>query len=397
MSARRWRPRPLTVAQILSSAAGALPMVIGAVRMEAHEFAGFSTVILVVTLAVGASRAGLLQPALLQQRADPDSRVTAWAMLAAATLAGAATSTTAVLIAGVGILEAAIIGAAGALPVVHDWSRYRAIGVGSRWAVVVGDGLRLTVVAATALPWFSPRTTEFVVLVGAASAVATAAVIVRARIGRSRYPVLRYRRAAGWQLLDFVVGQFVVSVPIIVLAGTGANLAVGGVRLAQTLLGPLNLAFAATSTNIVADGATDESFRDAAAVISRGRRASMRLLALAGSVVSALLLVVLLTGVSTRGVAHGDLLLGMVLVGGSTIMTGWAGIHGIVLRVLGHQSAVTLARIGIAVVTVGGFVLGYTLGDVRLSLIMGFGGNAAAAPALFLPVAMVLYRRHRRS
>lgn len=394
MSPRRRLPAPLTVAQILSSAAGAVPMLIGAVRMDAATFTGFGIVVLVSTLAVGASRAALLQPALLQRRTDPDARVPLWAMLTAAALAAVAAAGIAALVGRVDATGSVLIGVASALPVAHDWARYRAIGAGRRWAVALGDGIRLLGVSVTALPFVAPRTTDFVIVMGVASLVAAVVVHVRTPAGPTGYPIRRYGRAAAWQTLDFVVGQFVVSVPLIVLAGAGADRAVGGVRLAQTLLGPLNLAFAATSTNIVADGATDAAYRSAAAVIARGRRAAVRLVMLAGSGVALLLVVVVLTGISTRGVAHADLVLGIVLVGGSTILTGWSGIHGIVLRVLGHQRAVTMARIGIAAVTVVGFIVGDAVGGERLSLILGFGANALAAPACFVPVAAALYRRH---
>ena len=51
MSARPRLPRPLTVAQILSSAAGALPMLIAAVRMDPAVFTSFSIITLASALA----------------------------------------------------------------------------------------------------------------------------------------------------------------------------------------------------------------------------------------------------------------------------------------------------------------------------------------------------------
>ena len=71
MTPRRLRlPAPLTVAQILSSAAGAIPMLVAAVRMDPAAFTSFSIITLASALAVGGSRAALFQPALIFQRID---------------------------------------------------------------------------------------------------------------------------------------------------------------------------------------------------------------------------------------------------------------------------------------------------------------------------------------
>ena len=66
------------------------------------------------------------------------------------------------------------------------------------------------------------------------------------------------------------------------------------------------------------------------------------------------------------------------------------------LRVLDHQSAVTLVRIGIAVATTAGFLVGFALGGDEWSLVLGFAANAVSAPLLFLPVALFYYRRDTR-
>ena len=396
MSPRPRLPRPLTVAQILSSAAGALPMLIAAVRMDPAAFTSFSIITLASALAVGGSRAALFQPALIFQRTDSQSLVPARYMLVVSSLSALAVGAIALTSGGVGAGEAGIIGVAGAVPVFYDWVRYRAIGASRRWAVAAGDAVRVTLVSATALPVLAATPLSFMLAIGVSCAIAAAVVLpqVPRRVGV--YPYRSYRSSAAWQTLDFAVGQFIVSVPLFVLAGSGANDLIGGVRLAQTLLGPLNLAFAATTTNIVADGATHAGYRQASAIIARGWRASIRLGLLATAGVAFLVGVIWLSGWAPAGVERADLLLGLVLVGASTILTGWAGIHGIVLRVLDHQSAVTLVRIGIAVATTAGFLVGYALGGDEWSLVLGFGANAISAPLLFVPVALFYYRRDTR-
>ncbi|MDQ7876677.1 hypothetical protein Q9R08_01690 [Microbacterium sp. QXD-8] len=396
MSPRPRLPRPLTVAQILSSAAGALPMLIAAIRMDPAAFTSFAIITLASALAVGGSRAALYQPALIFQRTDAHSLVPARYMLVVSSLSALAVGAIAISSGGVAAGDAAIIGVAGAVPVFYDWVRYRAIGSSRRWAVAAGDAVRVTLVSATALPVLAATPLSFMLAIGFSCTIAAAVVLPQVPLRVGVYPYRRYRSSAAWQTLDFAVGQFIVSVPLFVLAGSGANDLIGGVRLAQTLLGPLNLAFAATTTNIVADGATHVDYRQASAIIARGWRASIRLGLLATAGVAFLVALVWVSGWAPAGVDRADLLLGLVLVGASTILTGWAGIHGIVLRVLDHQSAVTLVRIGIAVATTAGFVIGYALGGEEWSLVLGFGANAISAPLLFLPVAVFYYRRDTR-
>ncbi|WP_349425917.1 hypothetical protein [Microbacterium sp. LWS13-1.2] len=396
MSRRSRLPRPLTVAQILSSAAGALPILIAAVRMDPAAFTSFSIITLASALAVGGSRAALFQPALIFQRTDSHALVPARYMLVVSSLSALAVGAIAISSGGVAAGEAAIIGVAGAVPVFYDWVRYRAIGSSRRWAVAAGDAVRVTLVSATALPVLAATPLSFMLAIGVSCAIAAAVVLPQVPLRVGVYPYRSYRSSAAWQTLDFAVGQFIVSVPLFVLAGSGANDLIGGVRLAQTLLGPLNLAFAATTTNIVADGATHIDYRRASAIIARGWRASIRLGLLATAGVAFLVGVVWFSGWAPAGVERADLLLGLVLVGASTILTGWAGIHGIVLRVLDHQSAVTLVRIGIAVATTAGFLIGYVLGGDEWSLVLGFGANAVSAPLLFVPVALFYYRRDTR-
>lgn len=255
--------------------------------------------------------------------------------------------------------------------------------------------MRLLVVLISLLSIVPATVTTFCVVVGAACALAIPVVLWGLPLREAYFGYSAYRSSALWQSIDFVVGQFIVSAPLFVLAGVGAGQLIAGVRLAQTLLGPLNLAFSAATTNLVADGSTSKEFRSATVVIRHGWRASAKLAGLAAGIVALMVTVVQLAPVTLSGVTREDLALGIVLVGGATVFTGWSGIHGIVLRVLGHQSAVTWARIGIAALTSAGFVTGYTIGGERMSLVLGFALNALAAPAIFLPVAMHYYGRDR--
>lgn len=392
---RRPTLRPLTLAQFLSSAAGALPILVGSARMVPSEFAAFSVVTLASTLTVGAARAAIFQPALIQQRVDGDAsvprRYAGTAALAALLVIAAISHFT----VGFGLAESLLVGAFLMLPVAYDWARYRAIGKSRRWAVARGDALRLAVALLALLPVVPPTVTAFCLTVGASCALGIPVVLWRVPLRDPYYPYSSYRRSALWQSVDFLVGQFIVSAPLFVLAGAGAGQLIAGVRLAQTLLGPLNLAFSAATTNLVADGSTSAAFRRSSSVIRQGWRASAKLATMAAGVVAVMASATLLVPLTLSGVSRDDLTLGILLVGGATVFTGWSGIHGIVLRVLGHQAAVTWSRLGLALITTAGFVGGFLVGGERLSLVLGFAMNALAAPTVFLPVAMHYYGRDR--
>lgn len=392
----RFRIPPLTLAQAFASAAGAIPMVVGAARMQGPEFASFSVLVLVVTLAVGGVRAALLQPALIHQRVAVGALVRARHAWTAFVLALLVLAPGAWLIASMPPAEAITAGAAGAAPVLYEWARYRAIGTSRRWLVAGGDGARAVLTLTTLVPLLPATTFAFLIVIGVSTAVPAFVILASCPRPSSFASYRDYRTSAGWQAIDFAVGQFIVSAPLIALSGVGADRLIAGARLAQTLLGPLNLAFSATSTNILADGATDSSHARAAAVISRGWRASWQLVTLATIVVGGLVLFVWVSGFSLRGVDHDSLLWGLIFVGSATVLTGWAGIHGIVLRLLGHQASVTGVRVGIAAITVAAFLVGFTVGGGEASLAAGFIANGVSAPLLFVPVALAHYRRDTR-
>jgi hypothetical protein len=371
-------------------------MLAGAARMETAQFAIFSILVLVITLTVGGARAGLLQPALIHLRTNAGALVPLRHALVVVALATICLTAAAILIGGMPPIEAVIVGVSASLPVIYEWCRYRAISTSRRWLVAASDAARLAVVLTTFLPIVPATPLVFLIVIGGGCIVPSAMILLRTRGAKTFAPYREYRVSAGWQTLDFAVGQFVVSAPLIALSGVGADRLIAGVRLSQTLLGPLNLAFSAASTNIIADGATDSAHTRASILISRGWRASWKLACAAVIIVGGLIFLVWATGFSLRGVDHESLLWGIVFVGGATVLTGWAGIHGIVLRVLGHQASVTLVRIGIAVLTLTGFVLGYLNGGGPASIAWGFIANSIAAPLLFVPVALAHYRADTR-
>ena len=105
---------------------------------------------------------------------------------------------------------------------------------------------------------------------------------------------------------------------------------------------------------------------------------------------------VALSGFQLHGVANAELVTGLALVGAATLSSGWAGIHAIVMRLMGYQAVVTVGRAVLVFVSLSAFTIGYLLGGVDASLAAGFVAAAVAAPLAFIVPATVLYRRHRR-
>jgi hypothetical protein len=205
-------------------------------------------------------------------------------------------------------------------------------------------------------------------------------------------PFRSYAHAAGWQLLDFTVGQLLFVVPLLFLGAVSTSPLIGGVRLAQSVLGPLNLVFAAATTNLIADGVTRPEFATPKSLVARGTNLGRflgftSLVAIVG--IAALLYV---TGFSFRGVSNRSLLLGVLLVGASAVASGWAGVHAIVLRLLNRQATVTLGRVLIASLTLGAFFVGYETVGVDASLILGFITAGIASALVFLTLAARVYR-----
>lgn len=391
----RLAAQPLLLAQVAASLSGALVMVLAAIWMAPAQFVGFSLINLISVTSVGLVRAGLFQPALIQQRSDPAARTSfRQALLAAGAVSLVATGVTATvyqLTPG----GAALLFAGGIFPILHDWVRFRAMSVNRRWQVLLADGTRLVLVAATT-PLVLGRSGDPVEL----QAVLGAVLLVPLLVGSLRLPrvgpvapLRSYRRAALLQLTDFAVGQFNTTVPLIVLGGLSSTATIAGVRFAQTVLGPLNLLFSASTANLITDAATDSDLTADRDLVARGSRLASRLGLLSVAVIVLLGGSVALTGFGLRGVPSDALLQGLLLVGAATAGSGWAGIHAILLRLLGRQGTATAGRTALVTASSIGYLVGYLLGGVDLSVTAGFLTAAVASPLAFVLPARRVYAR----
>lgn len=387
--------QPLLLAQAAASLSGALVMFLAAAQMEPVDFVVFSLVNLISTTTVGAVRAGLLQPALIQQRLDEHARTRFSHALAAALAASLIGTVVTVAVHWLTPGELALLFLSGIFPILHDWVRFRAMSLDRRWAVAAADGLRLLLVAILSPLTLLVTKDPIIFQAVQAAALAIPALVVFTRLPRVGQitALARYRSAALLQLTDFGVGQFITTVPLIVLGGLAASGTIAGVRFAQTLLGPLNLVFSASTANLMTDAASDDSLRHDHAMVTRGSRLARRLGVFSVVLIAALIAVVWLTGVDLRGVHNHDLVAGLALVGLATCSAGWAGIHAILLRLLGRQGLATAGRAVLTVTALVGYLVGYLLGGVDLALVLGFLASAVVNPLVFVIPAGFVYRR----
>lgn len=389
--------QPLLLGQLFASAAGALAMVMAAAAMEPEHFTTFSLYILVTFIVAGAVRALLFLPALIETRTNRHAHVHIGVALSGS-LAAMVCFAVAAVIMGVrqpGWLLA--LSAANALPVLSEWLRMRGTALDERWNVARSDALRLTAtLSGPVVLWWTTAPEVFFLFVSITYLSNIIYLAARLPAVAAHLSPTRFWRQASSVLADFLIGQLVASIPLILLGGLGDSLYIGGVRLAQTLLGPLNLFMAATWTNLLADGATRETHADPRDLIRHGRRASRNLSLLSLVVVPSALLALTVTGFSLRGADNHSLIVGTLLVGGLAITSGYAGVDAMVLRLLGHPVTATVGRALLVALASGGYVVGYVVGGVDGSLIGGFACAAIGNPLAFVLPAAVIYRRYRK-
>jgi hypothetical protein len=109
-------------------------------------------------------------------------------------------------------------------------------------------------------------------------------------------------------------------------------------------------------------------------------------------VVIAIVLFVFVANISLKGVAIPDLIIGLALVGASSVTSAWVGVHAIILRLLGWQAKVTVGRAMVALLTLSSFAAAYYWFGVDPSLVFGFATLTLASPLVFSYLTRQLYR-----
>lgn len=403
---RRWvgkllgfATQPLLLAQIATSLASAIAMLLAAAMMPPNQFVRYSLISLVSFTAFGLVRTGLFQPALIELRNRDDAH-TRFRNAAMASF-GASIAATVVIYAmdPMSSGEIVLLAATGALPTLQDWVRFRALEFDRRWSVFAADGLRLafTVVLSPIALTLTDNPVVFQSVQGLAYAIPALVVFPRLPKISQCAPLRSYGRSAGLQLGDYVIGQFNTTVPLLVLGGLGASSVIGGVRLAQTLLGPLGLIFSAFTTNLMVDATSDERLSHPRAMYRAGEKLANWLGLLSVGSIGALILVVWASGIGLRGVTNSNLLTGLTLVGVAMASSGWAGIHAVILRLLNYQATATVGRAVLVAASVTGFTIGYFVGGVDTSMVCGFLSAAVASPLAFVVPSAFVYHRFIKS
>jgi hypothetical protein len=368
-------------------------MVFAASAMNTSSFTVFALLTLIAGVTIGLVRAALLQPSLVEQRQNPLSLVPFRYAIFASVLGAMLLPITYLVLGGTSALELCVLGLSAVLPLLADWLRFRRIAVDQRRPVAVADAIRLAFVILAPFTPFAADAIAFQIYLQSSCLVVIAYLAVGHRRLRIWTPYRTYRRAANLQLLDFVVGQANVTIPLLVLGGLGQSTLIAGVRFAQTIFGPLNLVASASVMHLLADGATRTSHSSEASLIENAKKLSLRLGACAILYVGATLIVISIPGFELNALSNSTLLTSTLLVGVVAVVSGWAGIHSIVLRLLGEQLIATGGRSILVTAALVAFAVGFFVGGVDGSLLAGFVTSAVLYPLVFVLPAQVIYRR----
>jgi hypothetical protein len=388
--------QPLLVAQMFMSASGAGAMVMAATAMHADEFVTFSLLTLITVTLIGAVRSVLFQPALIEMRQNGDSHIHVRTALTGALVASGIFAAAAFALGVRQPLWLTVLALTNVLPIAAEWLRIRGMALDERVSVMRSDALRFgATLLGVGVLFFSTDALVFTLFVNLTYLVTVAYLAVRLPAVSAHVSPLAFWRPASAQLADFSFGQAVSTIPLLVLGGFGPSVYIGGLRLAQTLLGPLNMVLSAAAVNLLADGATKESHADPKELIRRGRRLALGLGILSPALVLVLLAFLMTTGFSFRGVDNHSLVVGVALVGALFTTSGLGLIDTFIVRLLGHHAGPTVGRILLVVVTGIAYVWGYHVGGTDTSLIYGFIVGAIANPLFFSLPAAVLYRRYK--
>lgn len=388
--------QPLFLAQMFSSAAGAIAMIMAAMAMPPDRFTTFSLLTLATMLCTGAVRALLFQPALIETRNNANAHIHLRVALLGALCASIGFLATAAVLGVHRPLWLATLSIANALPVMTEWLRLRGMTLDERWNVARGDAIRLAATLPGALVlWLTTEPEVFFLFVSLTYLSTLIYLATRLPRVSAHLSPLQFWRPASSQFADFMMSQAISTIPLLVLAGIGSSIYIGGIRMAQTLIGPVHLVIYASAMNLLADGATQDSHAKPVDLIRHGRRLAT-ILALFCILLVALMFVALVaTKFGFRGVDNRSLTIGVLLAGAFAFTTAWSYPDTIIMRLLGHHSTVTVGRAFVIAVTGAAFTFGYAIGGVDLSLIAAFVCSAVANPLAFVLPASIIYRRYR--
>ncbi|WP_422757324.1 hypothetical protein [Paenarthrobacter sp. C1] len=334
-------------------------------------------------VSVSLARAILWQPALIRQRTDKLARVPFRYAVTASLSASLLVPAAAVFVSHEEVWKLAIVFAANVFSVGFDWARFRCLSIDRRWSVAIADIIRFILVLLVGLIAQTQDGLLFQALL--AFSCILPLLFLTIRMGRIDVwtPYGIYKRDALLQGVDYGVSQINTTLPILIIGALSVSGIVGGFRVAQTILGPLNLVFASASSTVIANAANDERY-SSRKLAATGTRLAWRLTAFSSAVVLGVFFVVAYLTPPLSGVNASELAVACVAVGFVAVASSGAGIQGVVLRLLGHNRLVTKARMFVVLSSWIGFIVGYYFGGAAWSLVAGFTLSAAAFPLAYL-------------
>lgn len=372
-------------------------MLIAAWQMSGEQLSLFALITIAAGIAFGVNRSGLLQPALVQLRNDPRAFVPFRYAITSA-IAGAIIVGVSIVVLGIhDLAEVLLLIGTATLPLLADWLRFRCISTDDRWWVAAADAIRVVfVLIAILIPALASTAIGFQLYLQLSASASIVVLAFGSRRLRVWAPYRSYARAARLQLVDFLVGQANATLPLLVLGTLGPSTLIAGIRLAQTIFGPLNLVMSAAVVHLLADGATRSSHAQDAGLIASGRKLSVRLGATSLLYVIAVVVFVRLPWVEFSALDSETLLLSVSLVGAVALVSGWSGIHSIILRLLEEHVIATGGRIALVIGSILAFTIGYIAGGVVVSVIAGMLTSVFLYPLVFIVPAEFVYRRRLR-
>lgn len=387
---------PLVLSQISASLAGAAIMIGGAVLLDLSGLSALGVLTLAQGLLVGAARAILFQPALLTGRPSGDiGTKPRYAFLAAAIGAIVYGVVVSVTLPGQWKESVLILAIAPAM-LLQDWIRHNLIGLGKLRSVAASDAIRLTgtivgLLLLVATQSLTPSAFIIVSLVSYAAALLPS-IIHRDWVARSQ-PFRKYRSTAMSQLAEFGIAQGITAIPMMTLGLMGTSTLIGPMRLAQTVLGPLNMAFSAVSADLLRYASQGRNAAVDREIVNRGSGIAKRLGIASAGFVILLSMTVILSEIELGDVRSGPLALSIALVGAIAFTSGFSGVHLLVMRMLLKQKIVTFSRLVVVICAGMGYAIGAMLFGIDGALIGGFTAAAVAFPfAAYIP-ARAIYRR----
>ena len=342
-------------------------------------------------VSVSFARAMLWQPALIRQRTDKLAKVPLRYAATASFSASLLVPVAAVFVSHEETWKLAILYAANVVSVGFDWARFRCLSIDRRWSVAIADMLRFFLVFVVLL--ISQIQDGLLFQASLAFSCVFPLLFLMFKMGTidvwTDYRV--YRKDALLQGADYGISQINTTLPILIIGALSASGIVGGFRVAQTILGPLNLVFSSASNTVIANAANDMHYSSGKLAVT-GTRLAWRLTAFSSAVVLGVFLIVAYLTPPLSGVNENELAVACVAVGFVAVASSGAGIQGVVLRLLGHNGLVTRARMFVVLASWIGFIVGFYLGGAAWSLVAGFTLSAVAFPLAYLLPTRRLFR-----